>query len=309
MSAWWTVDLPALLAALCALVACGSTGHWLVLRRQALAGDAIAHAVLPGLVGGYLVTGTRSPLAMLAGAGIAGVATVLCAEFAQRRARTDRATALGIVFTAAFAAGIALLETQGARQVDLDPSCVLFGSLETVFAVPRAGESGFIAWISALPREVWSVAAACVAATLFSAAFRDRLAALAFDAGFARTSGAAPRWLEPALLALASMAIVASFEAVGSVLVLALVVCPTLLAAPFARHAARRLWLGLALATAVAIPAYFAAAHAPRMFGTATALNASGMIAVTLCAAAAAAHALPPLAARLRASVSPRAKA
>jgi manganese/zinc/iron transport system permease protein len=290
MNSWAAVDLPALLAALLALVACGSTGHWLVLRRQALAGDAIAHAVLPGLVGGFLVTGTRSPLAMLAGAAIAGVATVLLAELAQRRARTDRATALGIVFTAAFALGIALLETQGARQVDLDPSCVLFGSLETIFAVPAPDAAGFAAWLRALPREVWSVFAACVATLAFSAAFRRELAALAFDRGFARTSGASPRWLENALLAVASMAIVASFEAVGSVLVLALLCCPTLLAAPFARHSTQRLWLGLALSALVATPAYFLAAHAPTVLGARTAVNASGMIAVALACAVAFAH-------------------
>jgi manganese/zinc/iron transport system permease protein len=290
MSPWISIDLPALFAALLALAACGSTGHWLVLRRQALAGDAIAHAVLPGLVGGFLVTGTRSPLAMLAGAAIAGVATVLLAELAQRRARTDRATALGIVFTAAFALGIALLETQGARQVDLDPSCVLFGSLETIFAVPAPEATGVAAWLRALPREVWSVLAACIATLVLSTAFRRELAALAFDRGFARTSGASPRWLENALLAVTSMAIVASFEAVGSVLVLALLCCPTLLAAPFARHSMQRLWLGLVLSALVATPAYFLAAHAPAVLGARTALNASGMIAVALAAAVALAH-------------------
>ena len=60
MNALVAIDLPALLAASLTLVACGTLGNWLVLRKEALAADAIAHAVLPGLVAGYLLTGTRS---------------------------------------------------------------------------------------------------------------------------------------------------------------------------------------------------------------------------------------------------------
>ncbi|MDI9404154.1 MAG: metal ABC transporter permease, partial [Limnohabitans sp.] len=168
MNAFLAVDLPALVALLLAIIACATVGNWLVLRRESLAADATAHAVLPGLVGGYLVTGTRSPWAMLAGALVAGLLTIVLARFVVRATRTGAATALGVVCTAFFALGVALLETQGARQVDLDPSCVLFGSLETLFVATRESESSLLAWVTALPRPIWTLTAAAMLAVLAS---------------------------------------------------------------------------------------------------------------------------------------------
>ena len=89
--------------------------------------------------------------AMLAGAAIAGIASVLLSAAIRARTRLEAGASLGVVFTAFFALGVVLLETQGARQIDLDPSCVLFGSLETLFvAVPEGGS-----WFAGVPGEVW----------------------------------------------------------------------------------------------------------------------------------------------------------
>ena len=282
------VDLPAVVAAVLAVVACGSLGTFLVLRREAMTGDAIAHAVLPGLVGCYLVTGTRSPTAMFAGAAIAGVAAVLLAGVARRLARLESGAALGVVFTAAFALGVAMLETSGARQVDLDPDCVLFGSLETLFFIAPEGAH----WTAGVPAPLWTLAAAALGALLFTVAFLDRLVALAFDRTHAELAGAAPRWLDRALLAATSAAIVASFEAVGTVLAVALVACPALAAAPFARSARAQLALGLVVGVVLAVAGYSLAAGAERVFGAPHALNAAGMIAALLALAVPAAHAI-----------------
>ena len=151
MNAFVAIDLPAMLAALLALVACGTLGNWLVLRKETMTGDAIAHAVLPGLVAGYLIAGTHSAPAMFAGAAAAGVAAILLAGWVRRRTRLEPGAALGTVFTAFFAIGVTLLETGGARQVDLDPGCVLFGALETVFVVPPEGSHGLEGWLRGLP--------------------------------------------------------------------------------------------------------------------------------------------------------------
>ena len=97
MSPFLAIDVPALIAALLALIACGTLGNWLVLRKESMTGDAIAHAVLPGLVAGFLITGTRSATAMFVGAAIAGVAAILIAGWVRTRSRTDAAAALGIV--------------------------------------------------------------------------------------------------------------------------------------------------------------------------------------------------------------------
>ena len=296
MNDFLAVDLPALLAIALALVACATLGNWLVLRRESLAADATAHAVLPGLVGGFLVTGTRSPWAMLAGAGIAGLAAILLARFVARATRTGSAVALGVVFTAFFALGVALLETQGARQVDLDPDCVLFGSLETLFVAPPEHGSSLGAWmqswLAALPRPIWTLAAAAVIAVATSWILAKELTARAFDPSFAHASGAAPRWTDDVRIVATTLAIVASFEAVGSVLVIALVACPALAAAPFARSVRGQISLSLAMALPIACGAYLAAAHAPGWLGTTHALNASGTVACALAAGVPLAHLL-----------------
>ncbi len=294
-----SIDLPALVAALLALIACGTLGNWLVLRKESMTGDAIAHAVLPGLVAGFLVSGTRSASAMFVGAALAGIAAILISSWVRTRSRTDAAAALGIVFTAFFAMGVALLESRGARQVDLDPDCVLFGSLETLFYVTSTDGS----ITSGIPRPLWTLAAAALLAIGFSALCFKELSLRAFDGNFARHAGIAPRALDNALLAVVSACIVASFEAVGSVLVVALLACPALIAAPHARSVRGQVVLGLAASSAIATTGYFLAAHAPTVFGTKTALNSAGMIAALLSLAVVVSHALRALLNRPRASM------
>jgi manganese/zinc/iron transport system permease protein len=284
MSASLAVDLPALAAALLATLACGTLGNWLVLRKEAMTGDAIAHAVLPGLVAGFLVTGTRSVTAMFIGA--AGAAAVVLATLLRRATRLESGASLGIVFTAFFALGVLLLETQGARQVDLDPECVLFGSLETLFYAAPADAP----WYRGVPAEIWTLAAAAAMALAFSALFGKELASLAFDPSHARLAGRAPRFVERALLAVVSAAIVASFAAVGSVLVLALLVCPALIAAPHARSVRGQIAISLVVGGALAAGGYFLAAHAETLLRTRTALNSAGMIAVVLALAVPGSH-------------------
>ena len=286
MNAALAVDLPAIAAALLATLACGTLGNWLVLRKEAMTGDAIAHAVLPGLVAGFLVTGTRSVTAMFIGAALAGAAAVVLATLLRRATRLESGAALGVVFTAFFALGVLLLETQGARQVDLDPECVLFGSLETLFYAAPADAP----WYAGVPSEIWTLAAAALLAIAFSALFGKELSSLAFDPSHARLAGRAPRFVERALLAVVSAAIVASFAAVGSVLVLALLVCPALIAAPHARSVRGQIAISLAAGCVLAAGGYLVAAHAETLFRTRTAVNSAGLIAALLALAVPCSH-------------------
>jgi len=289
------LDVPMLVAALMALLACGTLGNWLVLRKESMTGDAIAHAVLPGLVAGFLVAGRHSLVAMFTGAACAGVAAILLAGWIRRTARLEPGAALGIVFTTFFALGVALLETQGARQIDLDPNCVLFGALETLFYVPPEAGS----WIAGVPRPLWTLAAAAAASVTLSLLASKELTALAFDAEHARATGIVPRWLEPALLFTVSMVVVASFEAVGSLLVVALLACPSLIAAPHATRVGPRFAISLGAGAAITVVGHFLAAYAPRALGAHAALNAAGMIALLLAAAV-------PLSFALRAALNRR---
>lgn len=274
-------DVPVLASALLALVACATMGNWLVLRKESMTGDAIAHAVLPGIVAGFLVTGRHSLPAMFLGAAAAGAIAIVLANLVQRRTRLEAGAGLGIVFSAFFALGVALLETQGARQVDLDPGCVLFGSLETLFLAPPPGGH----WYEGIAHETWVLAAAASVVVGLSLLFAKELAALCFDREHARTTGIAPRVLEPAMLFVTSLAIVASFEAVGSLLVIALLACPSLIAAPHANSLRARFAISLAAGGLLTVGGYMLAAHAPAVLGTDASLNAAGMISTVLAAA------------------------
>ena len=120
-----------LLAALMVGVLCAVIGCYVVLRSMAFLGDAMAHAVLPGIAGAFLLTGTREVIPMLIGATVIGVATAFISSALGRWGRVDRDAALGVTFTSLFALGVVMMSL-AARQVDLDPGCVLYGLLEFV---------------------------------------------------------------------------------------------------------------------------------------------------------------------------------
>ncbi|MEM6917075.1 MAG: metal ABC transporter permease, partial [Verrucomicrobiota bacterium] len=120
----WIVVVGALCAMACALPGC-----FLVLRKMSMMGDAISHAVLPGLAIAFLITGSRASLPMFFGAAIAGVLTAVFTQWIARFGNVDRGAAMGIVFTTLFAIGLILIR-QAADHVELDPGCVLYGAIE-----------------------------------------------------------------------------------------------------------------------------------------------------------------------------------
>src|SRR4051812_22117411 len=126
------IDLPALTAAVLACISCALVGNFLVLRRQSLLGDAISHAILPGIVAGFLVTGSRAGLPVILGALAAAVVAGVLIEAVRRLGRLDSGAAMGVVFTVMFAGGVVLIEQGAARAVDLDADCVLYGQLEAI---------------------------------------------------------------------------------------------------------------------------------------------------------------------------------
>ena len=103
------LDLFPLMAAILAAVTCGLLGNFLVLRRLSLMGDAISHGVLPGLVIAFLLSSSRNPVAMFAGAAAAGVATVVLVELVKRFGRVEPGAAMGVVFSLMFALGVLLI--------------------------------------------------------------------------------------------------------------------------------------------------------------------------------------------------------
>ena len=128
------------LIALLVSVTCAISGVFLVLRRDSLLGDSISHSILLGIALVFLIFESRDPLLMTVGGAIAGVVTALLSKFLSSRLPID--TSLGVVFSSFFALGVIIISFT-ARNVDLDPSCVLYGNLEllpfdTIGEIPKA---------------------------------------------------------------------------------------------------------------------------------------------------------------------------
>lgn len=282
-----SLDAPALLTLVLTAATCALLGNFLVLRRQGLMGDAISHSVLPGLVAAFLLTGSRSTIPMLLGAAGAGVAAAVLIELVRSLARLESGAAMGVVFTVMFALGVVLLEQAAARGVDIDPDCVLYGQLEDVFWMPPASWGAMLSaealfGPAGLPRELLTAAGVGAVAALFVCLLHKELVLSSFDPELATSLGISARAMHYALMVVVAGAVVASFEAVGSILVIALLICPASTARLLTDRMGVQLALTLGIATFAAIAGYVLGALVPGWLGYSGALSVSGMVTCVL---------------------------
>ena len=280
MTDFLRLDLPALLAAILAGGTCGLLGSFLVLRRESLLGDALSHAVLPGIVVGFALTGLRSAGPMLLGALGAALLATLAIGWVKRAARLESAAATGLVFTGFFALGLVLLEVTGARSADLDVDCVLFGQLETLVWLEATGLASLLdpAALAGLPRQLGLLAAVALVAGLAVAAFWRPLQLIAFDPAFAASIGLrVGRW-EMGLNLLIAAAAVAAFESVGSILVVAMLVCPAVALRLMTDRYRVQVLGGAALGAGLGAAGVLLAGPVPAALGLSFSLNAAGLI-------------------------------
>lgn len=280
-------DLPVLLSGVFAAVACALLGNFLVLRRMSLMGDAISHAVLPGIVIAFIISSARTSWPMFLGAGASGVATVFLVEIVRRWGRVEVGAAMGVVFSALFALGILLLHGSHLEGVDLDADCVLYGQPEYIFWLPPATWSEFWQWGTFAPgpggppRQLITLAVVCALVALFVVALFKELRLATFDPALSTALGFNATALHFGLMAMVAGAVVAAFEAVGSILVIAMLICPPATARLLTDRLSRQLWLSALIAAATAALGYWFAADAERLFGAESSLSAAGMMAVT----------------------------
>jgi manganese/zinc/iron transport system permease protein len=280
MSQFWQLDAPVLLAALLSGGTCGLLGSFLVLRRESLLGDALSHAVLPGIVAGFALTGLRSSVPMLLGALGAALLATFAINAVRRLARLESGAATGLVFTGFFAVGLVLLEVTGARGADLDVDCVLFGQLETLVWLEGTGLAALLdpVALAGLPRQLGLLAAVAVVAVATVALCWRPLQLIAFDPEFAASLGLrVARW-ELGLNLLIAAAAVAAFEAVGSVLVVALLVCPATALRLLTNRYRVQVWGGAALGAGLGMAGVLLAGPIPAGLGLGLSLNAAGTI-------------------------------
>jgi manganese/zinc/iron transport system permease protein len=275
-------DLPSLLLGVLAALACAIVGNFLLLRRQSLMGDTISHVVLPGIVGGYLLVGTMSTWAMMGGAGVAALVSVVLIPVVRDLARVESGAAMGLVFTTMFALGVVMIEQSGARAVHIDVEHALYGNLESAvwLEADSWGDLLVLEKLLALPAALWRLAFVTTLAIGFVVVLYKELKLASFDPIFANNLGFSARGIDFALITMTAITAVAAFEAVGSILVIAMFVCPAAAARMLTDSLARQIWLSAAIAIFSGIAGYLLAAFGPMWFGYDTSLSAAGMIGV-----------------------------
>ena len=211
---WTELDTWIVLTGALTAMACAVPGVFLLLNKQSMLGDAISHAVLPGLAIGFLVSGSRDPLPMFIGAVLAGLFTGVVSGVIERRGRVEAGASLGVVFCSLFALGLILIRL-AADHVDLDPGCVLYGALE--LAVIDS---------ATVPRIVWQSGAILILNLCLAGVFFKELQVVAFDPRFAKASGIPSGLIQQGLTVVTALTTVVAFESVGSILVIAMLIVP-----------------------------------------------------------------------------------
>ncbi|MEV1118290.1 anchored repeat-type ABC transporter permease subunit [Actinosynnema sp. NPDC049800] len=225
LAAPWEYDFwrRALLVALLSGLVCGVVGGHVVLRGMAFIGDAVAHAVFPGIAVAFVLGAN-----LVVGGAVAGVITALLIAVVAQNRRLKEDSVIGIFFAAAFGLGIVILSAAPGYGGSLES--FLFGSI-----------------LGISDGDVVSVAVIGAVLLLATALLNGRLVAASLDREQARAVGLPVFWLDIALYVMVTLAIVISLQAVGNVLVLALLVTP----AAAARLLTDRLGVMMLLAPAI----------------------------------------------------------
>ncbi|MGK0176561.1 MAG: manganese/zinc/iron transport system permease protein, partial [Lentimonas sp.] len=213
MMDWYAIDTWIVIVGILAAVSCTFLGNFLVLRKMSMMGDAISHAVLPGLAIAFLITGARASLAMFIGAAVVGVLTAVFTQWISRFGKVDQGASMGIVFTTLFALGLVLI-VQAADHVDLDASCVLYGAIELT-PLDVVWSTELFGMTVDLPRAVVILAPVCLMNASFVVLFFKELRISSFDPELASTMGINANWMHYLLMTLVAITTVAAFEAVG----------------------------------------------------------------------------------------------
>jgi len=275
------LSLTPILIGILASIACALPGNFLILRRQALIGDAISHVVLPGIVVAFLLTGTVASLPMMIGAAGAAIIAVILIETIKRLGRIEPGAAMGVVFTSMFAGGVLLLEQSDTSSVHLDVEHALMGNLESLIWFAADGWSSLLdpVALAALPPELPRIAAVCALVAGLTYLFWRPLKISTFDEGFARTMGIPTTAISIGLVIAAAVAAVAAFDAVGSIIVIAMFICPPAAARLMTNRLEVQVGWSIVFAVVSAVLGYVFAGYGPLWLGGQHAVSAAGMIA------------------------------
>jgi len=205
-------------------IACAIPGTFLVLRKMAMISDAISHSILPGIVVGFFLTEDLNSPWLILLAALTGVITVFLVEYIQKTGLVKEDTAIGLVFPALFSIGVILI-AKNANDVHLDIDAVLLGEL--AFA---PFDRLLINGTDLGPKSLWVIGTILVITLGLLLTFFKELKLSTFDKGLATSLGFSPVLLHYGLMSVASVTTVGAFDAVGAVLVVALMIAPPAMA-------------------------------------------------------------------------------
>lgn len=250
MYGFWIILTGSLVAVSCSILGC-----YLILRKMAMIGDAISHAVLPGIVIAYFIADSRSSVIMLLGAALFGVLTTFIIEFFYKKARMQPDASIGITFTWLFAIGV-ILVTAFAENVDIDQECVLYGEIGLIpfdRLLIKGNDLG--------PVAVWLLGANFLLILLGLKLGYRGLFITSFDEAYAAGIGIATGFWQYALMSSVSLTTVLSFESVGAILVVAFLVVPPAAAYLLTQSLRHMLYLSAAFGVLSAIGGYLTAVY------------------------------------------------
>ncbi|MFV0571672.1 MAG: metal ABC transporter permease [Xanthomarina gelatinilytica] len=234
-------------------IACAIPGTFLVLRKMAMISDAISHSILPGLVIGFFITqDLNSPLLILLAA-LTGIITVVLVERIQKTGLVKEDTAIGLVFPALFSIGVILI-AKNANDIHLDVDAVLLGEL--AFA---PFDRLIIAGTDIGPKSLWVIGTILAITIGLLIAFFKELKISTFDAGLAASLGFSPALIHYGLMTVASITTVGAFDAVGAILVVALMIAPAASAHLLTTDLKKMLGLAIVFGVFSAISGYWLA--------------------------------------------------
>lgn len=245
-----------MLIAVLTAVTCALPGVFLVLRGVAMMSDAISHAILLGIAGMFLIVKKLDSPLLIVGAAGAGVLTVVCTEMIIRSKRLKQDAAIGLIFPFFFSLGVILISYY-ARNVHLDVDMVLLGEL--AFA---PFNRLLIAGIDCGPYALWVVSTALLINIAFVRFFYKELVITTFDATLASLSGFCPVFFYYCLMTITSITAVATFDIVGSIMVVALMITPAATAYMMTNRVVDMIAFSLLFASFSAIFGYLCASWA-----------------------------------------------
>lgn len=243
-TAFWIVAVGALTNVACALVGC-----YLVLRQMSLMGDALSHAVLPGLVLAFVFSGSLGIVPLFLGAVAIGLLTTFLTQTLHQFGKVHTDASMGVAFTSLFALGVVLLKRY-ITGMHFDAACVYQGSLLQVAlnTVPVGNLE--------VPRQIFTIGPVLLVNLVFVALLWKELKVTSFDPGLANTVGVSATGMHYALMAIVAVTTVASFEAVGSILVVAMLIVPGATAHLLTDRLSRMLLIAALIAVVAAVVGY-----------------------------------------------------